>query len=220
MDELSIEWYKQAWKNDYPYHVTWKGVPVLQYPQDLIGLQTIIFRSKPSVIIECGVAHGGLTRFIADIHDDVIIAIEKTFLPGVKRECDNLCYETGNFVETIERSSTDDETIEEVKAHLVDGDKVMVILDSDHTHEHVLKELQLYSQFVTPGCYLIVQDTIIEYMPPDYCDGKSYGKGNNPYTAVQEFMKGNDRFTVDFEIEDRLGITCAPGGWLKCEKGV
>ena len=94
----------------------------------------------------------------------------------------------------------------------------MVILDSDHTHDHVLKELEIYSEHIRTGGYLVVQDTIIEFMPDDYCEGKPYGKGNNPWTAVQEFMKTTDRFEVDEDIENKLGITCAPGGWLKCVK--
>jgi len=221
MDKNSLEWYKQAWKKGYPYHFDWMGVPILQYPQDLMGIQEIIWENEPSIIIETGVAHGGLTMFLANMQclvqrDGEIIAIEKNVLPETRQELEYGIY--GGKITLVEGNSTSTETLQIVKDFISQRDTVMVILDSAHTHNHVLKELNMYSELVSRGHYIVVQDTIIELMPDGYCYGKEYCKGNSPYTAVQEFLKTNGRFMVDEEVEKKLGITCAPGGWLKCVK--
>ena len=212
MDEISLEWYKQAWKKNYPYSMTWDGVPILQYPQDIVGIHEVIWKTTPSIIIECGVAYGGLSLMMNQLDTSYIIGIEK----GLMEETIDRLRDTD--VELIEGSTLDSNMLTDITSTIWPEDRVMVILDSNHTHDHVLKELEIYSKLVTKGCYLIVQDTIIEFMPDDYCEGKPYGKGNNPHTAVMEFLKTTDRFEIDKDIENRLGITCAPDGWLKCVK--
>ena len=210
MDKENIEWIKHAWKNNYSYNITWHGYRVLQFPQDLIGLQQIIWETFPSVIIECGVAYGGLTNFMSEYAD--VIAIEKGLLEETKR------IRSHSNIILIEGSSIDKNTVLKVEVGISERDRVMVVLDSNHTHDHVLEELNIYSKFVTKDCYLVVQDTIIEFMPEGYCYGKEYDKGNNPHTAVMEFLKTTDRFEIDKDIENKLGVTCAPDGWLKCVK--
>jgi cephalosporin hydroxylase len=118
-------------------------------------------------------------------------------------------------IKIIEGSSIDEKVIKEVKKIVKRHKKVMVCLDSLHTHEHVLKELELYSPFVSKGSYLVVFDTIIEYFPKGFFKDRPWDKGNNPATAVKEFLKHNKNFVVDKEIENKLLITCAPGGFLK-----
>lgn len=120
----------------------------------------------------------------------------------------------------IEGSSVDDEIIEKVKSETVGKNKIMVCLDSNHTHSHVLKELQLYSPFVTSGSYLIVFDTIIEDVPDGFYPDRPWGIGNNPKTAVYEFLKNNDRFIIDDSIDNKLLISVSPSGYLRCIKDV
>ena len=118
----------------------------------------------------------------------------------------------------IEGSSTDEEIVEQVYYFAKNKEQILVLFDSNHTHEHVLKELEFYSPFVTKGSYLVVFDTIVEDMPDDFFSDRPWGKGNNPKIAVWEFLKNNDRFEIDRTIENKLLITVATGGYLKCVK--
>jgi cephalosporin hydroxylase len=118
----------------------------------------------------------------------------------------------------IEGSSTDTAVAQKVRETAAGRERVMVVLDSLHTHDHVLGELELYSPIVTKGCYLVVLDTVIEDMPPGFFADRPWDVGDNPKTAVREFLKSTDRFMVDRDVEDRLLITCAPGGYLRCVK--
>ncbi|MCG2775342.1 MAG: cephalosporin hydroxylase family protein [Desulfobacterales bacterium] len=202
----------------YSYNFSWLGRPIIQYPQDMIALQEIIWQVKPDLIIETGIAHGGSIIFYAsllellggngqvfgidiDIREHNRVEIEKH--PMFKR------------ITMIEGSSVDEKIAEQVHTVAKDKKRIMVFLDSMHTHDHVLKELQLYSPLVTKGSYLVVFDTVIEDMPEDFFPDRPWGKGNNPKTAVWEFLKTNDRFAVDKEIENKLLITVAPDGYLK-----
>ena len=118
----------------------------------------------------------------------------------------------------IEGSSVDEKIIEKVRKYAERKKQVLVCLDSLHTHDHVLRELEIYSQFVTKGSYCVVFDTIIEDFPDEYSADRPWGKGNNPKTAVWQFLKKNDRFVIDKKIENKLLITAAPDGYLKCIK--
>lgn len=197
----------------YSYRFTWKGLPIIQFPQDVLAMQELIWRIKPELIIETGIGAGGSVLFYDSLQFGDVWAIDKYLTTETRTDIEELAEAVtlykGCSVEDFEDFTREcDEYF----------DPVMVVLDSDHTRAHVLAELQLYSSFVTKGSYLIVMDTIIEFVHPDCWKGKEYGVGNNPYTAVQEFLKTNDRFEVDESIPDRVGITCAPGGWLRCVK--
>jgi len=185
----------------------------------MIVLQEIIWQVKPDLIIETGIAHGGSLIFSAsmlellgnngqvlgidiDIREHNRVEIEKH--PMFKR------------ITMIQGSSIDKSVVQQVYNFAKDKKQVLVALDSNHTHEHVLRELQLYSPLVTKGSYLVVFDTIIEDMPEDFFLDRPWGKGNNPKTAVWDFLKSNDRFEIDKEIENKLLITVAPDGYLKC----
>lgn len=218
---LTQKWFEESSRYEYSYHFSWLGRPIIQFPQDIIAMQEIIWQVRPDLIIETGIAHGGSIIFYAsmleligengqvlgidiDIHHHNRIAIENH--PLAKR------------ISMIEGSSVDDHVAQKICDFAKDERRVMVVLDSNHTHEHVLTELKLYSPLVTKGSYLVVFDTVIEDMPEDFFSDRPWGKGNNPKTAVAEFLKSTDRFVIDKEIEDKLLITVAPGGYLKCVK--
>ncbi len=206
---------------EYSYHFKWLGRPIIQYPQDIVAIQEIIWSVKPDLIIETGIAHGGSLIFNAsmlellggngqvlgidiDIREHNRLEIEKH--PMFKR------------ITMIEGSSIDDAVVEQVYNFAKGKERILVILDSNHTHKHVLREMELYSPLVKKGSYLVVFDTVVEDMPDELCQDRPWGKGNNPKTAVWEFLKTNDRFEIDKEIENKLLITVAPDGYLKCVK--
>lgn len=205
----------------YTYNFSWLGRPIIQFPQDIIAMQELIWQIKPDLIIETGIAHGGSLIFYSsmmellgengqvlgidiDIREHNRVEIKKH--PMFKR------------ITMLEGSSIDPEIAKKVHAVARDKKKILVVLDSLHTHDHVTKELELYSPLVSNGSYLVVFDTIVEDMPGDFFPDRPWGKGNNPKTAVWEFLKKNDRFVIDKEIENKLLITVAPDGYLKCIK--
>jgi len=218
---LSRIWIRETARYKYSYNFSWLGCPIMQFPQDIIAMQEIIWRVKPDLIIETGIAHGGSLIFYAsmlellggtgqvlgidiDIREHNRVEIEKH--PMFKR------------ITLIQGSSIDESIVKQVYDIAKGKKQVLVALDSSHTHNHVLKELQLYSPLVTKGSYLVVFDTSIEDMPGNFYPDRPWGKGNNPKTAVWEFLKTNDRFEIDKEIENKLLITSAPDGYLKCVK--
>jgi cephalosporin hydroxylase len=141
-----------------------------------------------------------------------VIGIDVEIRPHNRKEIEK--HSLSKRIIMFEGSSTDDKIVKEVEKIVKRHKKVMVCLDSLHTHEHVLNELNIYSKFVTKGNYLIVFDTVIEFFPKSFFKDRPWDKGNNPYTAVKEFLKHNKNFVVDKEIENKLLITCAPGGYL------
>jgi len=219
-NKLGMNFVRDSVKHKYSYHFSWLGRPIIQFPQDIIAIQEIIWKVKPDLIIETGIAHGGSLILSASVleliaHGKVLgididirkhnrIAIQKHFLH--------------NRIKLIEGSSIDENILKKVKKFTKNKKKIIVILDSNHTHEHVLKELQLYSPLVKKGNYLIVLDTGIEDLPKNFFKNRSWDKGNNPKTAVREFLKKNNRFKIDNEFNDKLVITSAPEGFLKCIK--
>lgn len=221
LQQSSKSFIENSIRTKYSYNFSWMGRPIIQYPQDIIAMQEIIWHVKPDLIIETGIAHGGSLIFYAsmlellggegkvlgidiDIREHNRLEIEKH--PMFKR------------ITIIEGSSTDETVVEKVRSFAQGKKRVLVCLDSLHTHEHVLRELKAYSPLVTPGSYCVVFDTIIEDIPDEYIPDRPWGKGNNPKTAVWEFLKNNDWFVIDKKIENKLLITVAPDGYLKCIK--
>lgn len=222
LKKLAYDFMRETAICQYSYNFKWLNRPIIQFPQDMIAMQEIIWEVKPDLIIETGIAHGGSLIFSAsmleliggngqvlgidiDIRQHNRIEIEKH--PMFKR------------ITMIEGSSVDETIGKQVYEFAKGKQTVLVCLDSMHTHEHVQKELKLYSPLVTKGSYLVVFDTIIEDMPDDLFADRPWGKGNNPKTAVHEFLKTNDRFVIDKDIENKLLITVAPDGYLRCVKG-
>jgi len=216
--DLSSAWRSMALERKYMNNFSWLGRPMIQLPMDTIAMQEIIWSIQPDLIIETGIAHGGSLIMSASMlqligHGEVVgididirshnrLAIEKH--PSASR------------IKLIEGSSIDIKIINQVKK-LSDGkSKVLVFLDSNHTHEHVLAELNAYGPLVSVDSYVVVFDTFIEDLSDDYeWTDRPWGKGNNPRTAVWEWIKSNNNFSIDKSIEDKLLITSAPDGWLR-----
>ncbi|HRO97196.1 MAG TPA: cephalosporin hydroxylase family protein [Ferruginibacter sp.] len=201
----------------YSYNFTWMGRPIIQYPQDMIAMQEIIWRVQPDLIIETGIAHGGSLIYYASILELIgkgkVLGIDIDIRAHNRIEIEK--HPMFKRIEMIQGSSVDPEIIGKVGDIAKQYKTVMVSLDSNHTHEHVLKELKGYAPMVTPGSYLVCFDTIVEHLPDDYLPGRPWKQGDNPKTAVKEFLKGNDSFEVDVDIDNKLLISVAPGGYLK-----
>lgn len=203
----------------YSYNFSWLGRPIIQYPQDMIAMQEIIWQVKPDLIVETGIAHGGSLIFSASMLQligagGLAVGIDVEIRPHNRDAIQQ--HALFHRMKLIEGSSLDASVAGQV-AELAKGRKsVLVVLDSNHTHDHVLRELEIYSPFVTRGSYLVVLDTVVEDMPKEFFPDRPWGPGNNPKTAVREFMKSSRRFEFDREIEGKLLLTTAPEGYLRC----
>jgi len=203
------------------HQTTWMGEPLLNLPQDMFAMQEIIFKTRPKYIVEIGVAWGGGLLFYATLLDvlggNKAIGVD-TFIPDDLRQrlmshgrlSERICLVNGSSIEQT--------TLQQVQSLLGDSREVMVFLDSFHTHDHVLQELRFYSPLVGKGHYLICGDTILEDIPVQEHRSRPWGPGNNPKTAIEQFLRENDRFQVDRAIEHKLLLTCNPGGYLRCCK--
>jgi cephalosporin hydroxylase len=201
----------------YSSNFTWLGRPVIQIPQDLFAMQEIIWTTKPDIIIETGIAHGGSLIFYASMLELIgkgkIIGIDIDIRQHNRVEIEK--HPLVHRIVMIQGSSVDEHVFEQVKLLTLGAESVIVCLDSNHTHEHVLKELQIYTPFVTLGSYCVVFDTGIEYLSDNMIEDRPWGPGNNPLTAVREFLKTHNEFEIDKSIESQLLITSAPDGYLK-----
>ena len=209
--------------NKYSYNFSWMGRPIIQYPQDLVAVQEIIWNVKPDLIIETGVAHGGSAVFFASL-------LELNALSGGPKDAEVWCVEIDLRAHNREAlvvhpmyprlrifdgSSVDAKIAAVIAEKASKCERVMVILDSNHTHDHVLGELNLYASLVSVGSYCVVFDTVIEDLDGVEFADRPWGKGNNPKTAVVEFLKTNSDFVVDYSIDKKLLISAAPDGYLK-----
>ena len=216
-------WFDEANNANYSYNFSWLGRPIIQYPQDMIALQEIIWEVKPDLIIETGIAHGGSLIFSAsmltlleacgEIENGQVLGIDIDIREHNKKAIEE--HPMSKKITMFQGSSIDDEMIARVQEFAKQGKKVMVILDSNHTHAHVLAELRAYAHLASVGSYCCVFDTIVEDMPEDSFPNRPWGKGDNPKTAVWEYLKENDNFVIDKDIENKILITVAPDGYLK-----
>ena len=210
-------------ESKYSYNFSWMGRPIIQYPQDIVAVQELIWDIKPDLIIETGVAHGGSAVFFASL-------LELNALSGGPKDAEVWCIEIDLRAHNREAilvhsmyprlrifngSSIDTKIASVIAEKAAKCGRVMVILDSNHTHEHVLGELNLYASLVSVGSYCVVFDTVIEDLEGVEFVGRPWGKGDNPKTAVAEFLKTNSNFVVDQAIDEKLLISAAPGGYLK-----
>jgi cephalosporin hydroxylase len=209
----------KADRYNWIHQTNWLGEPILQFPQDMFALQEIIFKTRPKYIVEVGVAWGGSLLFYSTLMQvlggERIIGID-IYVPEDLRKRIGAFGPLSERITWINGSSLVDETLKEVKDILGGSREVLVILDSNHTHAHVLAELQLYSALVGMGHYVICGDTIVEYVPTQTHRPRPWGPGNNPKTALDQFLAENNRFEVDKDIENKLLFTCNPGGFLRC----
>jgi len=220
---LTKSWFKLSEKYQYSYHFSWMGRPIIQYPQDIIALQEIIWKVQPELIIETGIAHGGSLIFSASMLQIIgkgkVIGVDIDIRKHNRIEIEK--HPMFKRIKMIEGSSIDEKIVKKVYELVKNKKRILVILDSNHSHDHVLKEMELYSPLVKKNSYLIVFDTVIEDISPISKSShkkRPWGKGNNPKTAVKHFLKNNTRFVNDVEIENKLMITVGPCGYLKCIK--
>jgi cephalosporin hydroxylase len=218
---LSQVMLREMSRHKYAYNYRWMGRPIIQFPQDILAMQEIIWQVKPDLILETGIAHGGSLIFSASMleligGDGQVLGVDIDIRPHNRVEIER--HPLSKRITLIEGSSTDEGIAQEVRRLASEKQRVLVHLDSNHTHAHVLRELELYSPLVRPGSYVVVFDTFIEDMPENFFSDRPWSKGNSPKTAVWQFLKTNNRFVIDKEIEDKLLITALPDGILKCIK--
>lgn len=221
LQRQSTGWLIDACKYRYSYNFSWMGRPIIQFPQDVMAMQEIIWAMQPDLIVETGIAHGGSLIFYASMlellgGDRQVLGIDVDIREHNRKDIEQ--HPMFKRIKLMQGSSIDENLVRNVFEHAKAFKKVLVILDSNHTHEHVLRELELYSPLVKKGGYLVVFDTVVEDMPEDFFKDRPWGKGNNPKTAVWRFLEQNDRFAIDKAIESKLLITVAPDGYLKCVK--
>jgi cephalosporin hydroxylase len=230
---LTQHWVNEVARHRYTYLFTSLGRPIIQFPQDMVAIHELIWETRPDLIIETGIAHGGSLIHNASMLAmlDMCDAIEAktTIDPGQsKRKALGIdidirphnrqaieSHPLASRIQMIEGSSISLEVIEQVRSIAQNYERVMVCLDSNHTHEHVLAELQAYAPQVSSGCYCVVFDTIIDDMPDHFFINRPWGAGNNPKTAVHEYLESTPSFAIDQRIESKLVITVAPDGYLK-----
>ena len=229
----SKKWIDTSMRKSYVYNFDWLGRPIIQYPQDIIAMQELIWLVKPDLIIETGIAHGGSLIFSASMLAllDMSDAIESgiTINPKIsKRKVIGIdidirkhnhieieAHPLSSRIELIQGSSIAHDIIEQVHMIASKYSRVMVCFDSNHTHDHVLAELKAYAHLTSIGSYCVVFDTFVEDMPADLFPDRPWGPGNNPKTAVWEYLKTHPEFEIDKNIQNKLLITVAPDGYLK-----
>ncbi|MBC2770599.1 cephalosporin hydroxylase family protein [Pusillimonas minor] len=217
----------------YSYNFAWQGRPIIQYPQDIVAMQELIWQVKPDLIIETGIAHGGSLILSASMlaQLDLCEAIElgEKFDPRVSRrkvlgvDIDIRAHNRAAIeahpmasrIQMIQGSSIASEVVTHVKAVAANYKRIMVCLDSNHTHDHVLGELEAYAPLTSMGSYCVVFDSVVEDMPKEMSFDRPWGPGNNPKTAVWKYLETHKEFEIDRTVQDKLLVTVAPDGYLK-----
>lgn len=233
MCEAAATFMKESTEPMYSYNFSWQDRPIIQYPQDIVAMQEIIWSVRPDLIIETGIAHGGSLIFSASMlaQLDICDAIESknTIDPNIsKRKVLGIdidirkhnrkaieAHPMSSRIEMIQGSSIEPETIQKVKSFAREYKRILVCLDSNHTHDHVLAELEAYAPLTSINSYCVVFDTIVNDLPEDMYPNRPWGPKDNPKTAVWEYLKKNPEFEIDEGIHDKLLITVAPDGYLK-----
>ena len=220
-------------ESKYSYNFSWLGRPVIQYPQDMVAMQELIWQVKPDLIIETGIAHGGSLTLSASMlalldYTDAV-ELEQPLDPKASRrrvlgiDIDIRAHNRAAIeahpmahkIDMIQGSSIAPEIVAQVHEYAKGYERILVCLDSNHTHDHVLAELEAYAPLTSKDSYCVVFDSIIEDMPADMFSDRPWRPGNNPKTAVWEYLKAHDEFEIDKTIEQKLLITVAPDGYLK-----
>jgi len=230
---LSRIWSRETNRDGYTYNFAWQDRPIIQYPQDMVAMQELIWQIKPDLIIETGIAHGGSLIFSASMlalldmcdaietGDKIDPKVSKRKVLGIDidiRAHNRAVIEAhpmSSRIQMIQGSSIAPEIIAQVKTVAADYSRVLVCLDSNHTHAHVLAELEAYAPLTSVDSYCVVFDTLVEDMPADMFSARPWGPGNNPKTAVWEYLKTHPEFEIDKSIQHKLLITVAPDGYLK-----
>jgi cephalosporin hydroxylase len=224
LQALSRVWIRESSPHKYTYNFRWLGRPVIQFPQDLVAMQEVLWTVQPDLVIETGIAHGGSLIFSASMleliaacggpADARVLGIDIDIRTHNREAIE--AHPLARRIDMIQGSSVAPDIVAQVQAAAAGRQRVLVCLDSNHTHDHVLAELRAYAPLVTVGSYCVVFDTMIEDMPARmYTDDRPWRPGNSPKTAVHEFLAGGTGFEIDRAIEHKLLITVAPDGWLK-----
>jgi cephalosporin hydroxylase len=232
LKSLAHDWVFHSMQQKYLYNFDWLGRPIIQYPEDMVAIQELIWKVKPTLVVETGIAHGGSLVLSASMLAmlDYCEAVEAgtTLDPRKSRrrvvgiDIDIRSHNRSaieehplsGLISMVEGSSVDRHVIDEVHQLAAGHETVMVFMDSNHTHEHVLGELNAYAHLVTSGSYCVVFDTFVEDMPPKYFPDRPWDKGDSPKTAVREYLKSHSEFEIDKSIDNKLLISVAPDGYL------
>lgn len=233
LQALSRDWTRDVARHKWSYNFRWMGRPAIQMPNDTWAMQEIVWQVRPDLIIETGIAHGGSLIYYAsllallDLSEAVergepchpkqsrrkVLGLDIDIRPHNRRAIEQ--HPMYNWIHMIEGSSIAPETVAQVRDFAKDYQRIVLCLDSNHTHDHVLAELEAYAPLVTPGSYCVVFDTIVDDMPAALSADRPWGPGNNPKTAVRAFLKTHPEFEIDADIHHKLLITVAPDGYLK-----
>ena len=230
---LSRQWLETSMQRKYIYNFDWLGRPIIQYPQDIMAVQDLIWRVRPDLVIETGIAHGGsliLSASLLALLDYCDAAEQGSSLDPMQskrrvigididiRAHNRAAIEKhplSSKITMIEGSSVTIEVVDEVRTRASEYSKVMVFLDSMHTYDHVLAELEAYAPLASRDSYCVVFDTLVEDMPKGFFVDRPWDVGNSPKTAVHSFLKGHPEFQIDMDIERRLQVTAVPNGFLR-----
>ncbi len=233
MIEAGQQFLRATTVTKYSYNFAWLGRPIIQYPQDMVAMQELIWEIKPDLIIETGIAHGGSLILSASMLAllDMTDAIESGITINPKESKRKVlgididirahnraaieAHPMASRIQMIQGSSIAPEIIKQVHAIAANYSRILVFLDSNHTHDHVLAELEAYAPLTSIGSYCVAFDTVVEDMPKEMFPDRPWGPGNNPKTAVWEYLKSHPEFEIDKSIQHKLLITVAPDGYLK-----
>jgi cephalosporin hydroxylase len=217
-------WLHHAQERKYSYQFDWMGLPIIQYPQDVLAMQELVWSIKPDLIVETGIARGGSAIFYASLlelnamcggpTDAEVVAIDIDIRDHNRQAIET--HPMAKRLQMIEGSSIDTNIVEQVKSRAAGRKSILVCLDSNHTHDHVLEELRAYAPLVTKDSYMVVFDTLIEELPHDAIGERPWGPGDNPLTAIHKYLQEDDRFEIDEDRHTKLQITVAKEGFLKC----
>jgi cephalosporin hydroxylase len=221
--EVASSFVKASFEPKYSYNFSWLGRPIIQYPQDMIAMQELIWSIQPDLIIETGIAHGGSLIFSASmlelnaicggVQDAEVLAVDIDIREHNREAIE--AHPMFKRISMIQGSSIDPEIVEQVKSKAAGKQKILVFLDSNHTHDHVLAELEAYASLTSVGSYCIVFDTLVEDLPANMFENRPWGPGNNPKTAAREYLKTHSEFEIDQNIQNKILITVAPDGYLR-----
>ena len=215
LKQKSLDWMLHADKYKYTYNFTWMGRPIIKYPQDIVIMQELIWKVRPDLIIETGIAHGGSIIFSSSMMELLgnggkVIAVDIDIRKHNREEIEK--HPMMKNITMLEGSSVDEKIVQQIAAYAKNFKKVMVVLDSNHSHEHVYRELEMYTPLVSLDSYILLPDTFVEFFPKGYVTDRPWDVGNNPYTAMEAFLNTTDQFVKDEEVTNKLLITEALGG--------
>jgi len=204
-------------RHDWSYQWSWLGLPVIQLPPDIVTLQEVIWETRPQLVIETGIARGGSLVLYASILELLgegrVLGIDVDIRAHNRAAIE--AHPLAHRLDMVEGSSLDDAVVETARRAAAEAERVMVVLDSDHTQDHVLAELRLYAPFVTVGQFLVVADTFVDQIPPQEHRPRPWGPGNNPATALEAWLDEADGFEPDPFVNAKLLLTASPGGYLR-----